>query len=659
MYKYILVFFIVIAASNSVKAQYPGNVSSDLRLWLRADTGTSTIDNGKAVNYWTDIAENGFSAYDSSMGSPTYESDAINFNPAVLFDGIDDGLNFGSNYIFSEGSGLSVLLVIKPDAASVDKDKQFMLDFGHFPNEGYGAVYGNYTGGIYSATSHGGSNKSNNIEHSRGSDVTLYSGYIEFGEAMQVCLNAKDYLVDSVTLAGLSSSVIQEYPQPSTNSKGPLTIGRQSMELDISKNRGRLFSGRIAEVIIYDDILSDGEKGKVQSYLAMKYGITLDQSIAQNVVASNGNTVWNASENGIYINNITTIGRDNDSDYLQGKSKSVNNDAMITLWGGNLEVYDAPDILPNFHFVSWSHNNAVLDSLNRTDVPISISERIGRTWRLSCKDVNSQEEISVSHASILVDLKLLTGEAAVSPSISELELSWLRLMVSDSPVMSAADLYAPDSIDVANRLVYFFLDGIVDDGKYLTISSTKINPLPVELMNFTGEAGEKSVKLRWQTASEIENDKFIVQRSADLKSWETISQIKGAGNSNKINYYSLEDRDPLDGESYYRLKQQDFNGTYSYSKNIRVMFSEKASTLLEVLVYPNPVVNKAHIVTSGNVGATYIELLDKRGQVRFADLIEDKQKYKLNSTDLENGVYILRANSGKSTSYQKIIVQNN
>ena len=87
---------------------------------------------------------------------------------------------------------------------------------------------------------------------------------------------------------------------------------------------GNQHDGELAEIIVYFGNQSDTEVQKVESYLALKYGLTLDQSAGgQNYIASDGTTdMWNVATGGIYNNDIAGIGQDDDSGLLQLKSRS-------------------------------------------------------------------------------------------------------------------------------------------------------------------------------------------------------------------------------------------------------------------------------------------------------------------------------------------------
>ncbi len=114
--------------------------------------------------------------------------------------------------------------------------------------------------------------------------------------------------------------------------------------------------------------------------------------------------------------------------------------------------------------------------------------------------------------------------------------------------------------------------------------------LPIKLIYFNASLKDKQVELNWATASEINNDYFSVERSSDSKTFETVASKQGAGNSTVTRYYSSMDREPLGGYSYYRLKQTDYDGKYTYSQIVAVKNgSAKSNTEIDIQsISPNP-----------------------------------------------------------------------
>ncbi len=116
--------------------------------------------------------------------------------------------------------------------------------------------------------------------------------------------------------------------------------------------------------------------------------------------------------------------------------------------------------------------------------------------------------------------------------------------------------------------------------------------LPISLTSFTATPQQNKVLLQWQTTTETNNNYFTVQRSSNKDNWQDIATIKGAGNSSVVKNYSATDNNPLQGTSYYRIKQTDFNCSISYSETKKVTINSKPQT---ISVYPNPTANQLHI----------------------------------------------------------------
>ena len=168
--------------------------------------------------------------------------------------------------------------------------------------------------------------------------------------------------------------------------------------------------------------------------------------------------------------------------------------------------------------------------------------------------------------------------------------------------------------------------------------------MPIELLSFEAEVEENStVKLIWETATEINNDYFTIERMQDTVHWESVVKVQGAGNSTTRRSYSTVDDAPYLGLSYYRLKQTDFNGEFDYSpiKAVRV------KTNNSVEIYPNPTQNK--ITVKGNTTElSQISVYNVLGQ----DVTSQTQQTKsgestlvIDLSKLTNGIYFLTTTS--------------
>lgn len=111
--------------------------------------------------------------------------------------------------------------------------------------------------------------------------------------------------------------------------------------------------------------------------------------------------------------------------------------------------------------------------------------------------------------------------------------------------------------------------------------------LPVTLLSFGAEMEGQTVRLRWETATERDNDRFEVLRSANLRDWEMVASVPSrVTNSNQRQRYEAADGRPLPGFNYYRLRQVDLDGVETFSPIAQVQAGAEAARML---VFPNPV----------------------------------------------------------------------
>ena len=173
--------------------------------------------------------------------------------------------------------------------------------------------------------------------------------------------------------------------------------------------------------------------------------------------------------------------------------------------------------------------------------------------------------------------------------------------------------------------------------------------LPIELVGFNVQSiNSSSVEINWKTISEINNDYFTVERSQDNQIWDFVDKIDGAGNSTEtITYYSYDD-DPQNGTMYYRLKQTDFDGQYSYSeiKSVRIEIVQE----VEVSAYPNPTSTLVQITSTPSELET-VRVYNSFGQevtVQVQQFKKQDNETVLDFSQLDSGVYIIQTKT-KST----------
>jgi len=152
------------------------------------------------------------------------------------------------------------------------------------------------------------------------------------------------------------------------------------------------------------------------------------------------------------------------------------------------------------------------------------------------------------------------------------------------------------------------------------------------------------VDINWSTVSETNNDYFTLERSADGNTFGGIDIIKGAGNSSvQIDYYEV-DKTPLTGISYYRLKQTDFDGKYTYSKKVPVEINDKVFEIESV--YPNPFNNSINVnCTVPGGGNITVAICNSIGQPVYNQQLTAEQGinvFTINAITIPSGLYFLK-----------------
>lgn len=160
-------------------------------------------------------------------------------------------------------------------------------------------------------------------------------------------------------------------------------------------------------------------------------------------------------------------------------------------------------------------------------------------------------------------------------------------------------------------------------------------PLPIELNYFNAIKKTSHVLLEWNTFSEINNDYYTVERSIDAKVWEEVLRVKGKGTSNSVSTYSGIDYQPYFGTSYYRLKQTDFNGDFTYHSLHAINFYKSTTTR----VFPNP--TKGNLTVELSNASTSLSLINMLGKEVNVSIIKTGTQAVIDLSNLKQGIYFL------------------
>jgi hypothetical protein len=180
--------------------------------------------------------------------------------------------------------------------------------------------------------------------------------------------------------------------------------------------------------------------------------------------------------------------------------------------------------------------------------------------------------------------------------------------------------------------------------------------LPITLLDFTATPEAATVRLDWATASEIDNDYFAIERSADGREFRSIGVVPGRGTTDREVSYVFHDERPLPGRSYYRLRQVDFDGTTELFGPVAVDRTGRGD--VPVRVYPNPT-RGDWVTLEGELRAgSSAQLLDMTGRIlRHWSFSEPELRRELPVGELAPGVYFLRLQDGNDFQTLRLVRQ--
>jgi hypothetical protein len=173
--------------------------------------------------------------------------------------------------------------------------------------------------------------------------------------------------------------------------------------------------------------------------------------------------------------------------------------------------------------------------------------------------------------------------------------------------------------------------------------------LPISLVSFSATCKNSRSNLQWVTASEVNNDYFTVERSVNGIDFTQIANIKGAGSSNQTISYSYEDDSEASGVLYYRLKQTDYDGAFTYSDVI----TNQCKDLTELQVYPNP--SSGIFTISGLDESAKITVTNATGEVVYSSK-DMNSSHLINISSQPDGVYQLFISNGSWNKVVRIVV---
>ena len=246
-----------------------------------------------------------------------------------------------------------------------------------------------------------------------------------------------------------------------------------------------------------------------------------------------------------------------------------------------------------------------------------------------------------------------SSDASLTQSTCPPLVSNFAFYGGDADGHSDASLTQSTCLPLVSNFVFY--GGNSDGFSHFVLEQTlcpSLTPLPVELLNFTAERNALAVDVKWQTASEINNDYFTVERSKNAMNFTTLVIVKGSGNSTSLKKYTARDESPYPGTSYYRIKQTDFDGRYKHSKVVAVNFTND-ETLSRLKIYPNPVTTALSIEMLDNKEVVNFEIINATGSIVYNGSLN--QKATVQVAGFPSGTYVIKIASKNGYEFRKFV----
>lgn len=180
-------------------------------------------------------------------------------------------------------------------------------------------------------------------------------------------------------------------------------------------------------------------------------------------------------------------------------------------------------------------------------------------------------------------------------------------------------------------------------GPGLTCTNSPASILPVELGSFTANYANNQIELKWETLSEVNNDRFEVEHSRDGYHFQSVGTVEGSGTIDEAKNYFYFHRMSVNGTHYYRLKQVDTDGTFDYSNVVGVIVDNGG----QLSIYPNPAKDVIYVQQDELDGISNFQLMDVLGRKLNTSMNGNAGLYEIKLPDgLAKGTYWLKVERG-------------
>ncbi|MCY7327086.1 MAG: hypothetical protein LH618_00900, partial [Saprospiraceae bacterium] len=415
-------------------ATLPGGVGTNLAWWFQGDKGVTLNDT--IVSLWKDYSPNALDAVQTTVASQPLYADYQNFNPLITFDGTNDYLrNAGGFWKGTTGNQQINTFIVGNNKATGGVNAAF----GEATPSGTQTMFLPFGANIYYGFWGGNTSATTNIGNVN--TAYLWSGRFRH---------------DAIVANRVNSISRDGQQLVSTNATAAFNGNNSPLDLGGHAPNGWYYNGKIAEMVQFNTDLTAIQRQSVWSYLAIKWGLTLDQTTQQNYTASDGTVIWNATTNATHKNNIAGLGRDDLSGLVQKQSRSVNTtngaNLLIMSLGTDL-VFNNTANNGNFSadksYLIWGDDDGAPNFATPLAGFPGLNARMGRSWRV---------DESGTVGTVLVAFTK-TNVVAANPTI----------IVSTDATFAAGDVATALTVQTFSGVEYYTASINFADGAYFTL----------------------------------------------------------------------------------------------------------------------------------------------------------------------------------------------
>ncbi|MEO9570720.1 MAG: T9SS type A sorting domain-containing protein, partial [Polaribacter sp.] len=469
-------------------------------LWLRADidvTGTTEVTG------WDDQSGDEEDATGTSGSAPTKINVGLNFNPTIDFNGSDDYMQITGG-LFETSTNPNVWVYIVANTHTIQNSSVIRENL----NGGRLGVHLPYD--------------NNNIYYDIGSSSNTNRIFTNWqSNTNEFNLWTLGSSTSTTTPTGNNKSISKNGETLATKNTSTIGTGNNNnFYIGATSPGNEHYNGEIAEIMVFTVLPTSLERQHIESYLAIKYGMTLSTEEYQNgsaiiegdyILKDQTTKIWDYTANSGYHNDVAGIGRDDEMPLTQKQSKSISSDAIVTIGLGSIAVDNATNantFTTNKDFLVWGNDAGTINTITETELICAPEKTIGRTWKIVENGAVGNVQIAANKAAI--DAALVTANTIKV------------LKIADDEDFTTNVSYAPLTDTTINSEAVYAANYDFNGTKYFTY--TEINGIFWNGDSSTWIGGNSSTITGAPSSNAADKDKVMVIDSESSLTHATLTE---------------------------------------------------------------------------------------------------------------------------------------